>query len=148
MLKNSLYIIKPFFTNKAKELTKSPVCYFKDLSLKNYASGEFGNVNDFSFLFQNFVYINLYYLSKKYNFSIHYWRTKDKAEFDFILRKGIDYIPIEVKYTNLKKFKITKALRSFIQMYQPKEAIVVNSLSKHKEKLDKTKVKIIPFYEI
>lgn len=33
-------------------------------------------------------------------------------------------------------------------MYQPKEAIVVNSLSKHKEKLDKTKVKIIPFYEI
>jgi hypothetical protein len=132
LLKNSLYIIKPFFTNKAKELTKSPVCYFKDLGLKNYASGEFGNVNDFSFLFQNFVYINLYYLSKKYNFSIHYWRTKDKAEFDFILRKGIDYIPIEVKYTNLKKFKITKALRSFIQMYQPKEAIVVNSLSKHK----------------
>nr|WP_241230024.1 DUF4143 domain-containing protein [Thermosipho globiformans] len=118
------------------------------MGLKNYASGEFGNVNDFSFLFQNFVYINLYYLSKKYDFSIHYWRTKDKAEVDFILRKGIYYIPIEVKYTNLKKFKITRALRSFIQKYQPKEAIVVNLLSKHEEKLDKTKVKIIPFYEI
>ncbi|MBB6062761.1 hypothetical protein HNP65_001213 [Thermosipho japonicus] len=140
--------IQPFFTNKAKELTKSPVCYFKDLGLKNYASGEFGNVNDFSFLFQNFVYINLYYLSKKYDFSIHYWRTKDKAEVDFILRKGINYIPIEVKYTNLKKFKITRALRSFIKKYQPKEAIVVNLLSKHEEKLDKTKVKIIPFYEM
>jgi predicted AAA+ superfamily ATPase len=65
LLKNSLYIIKPFFTNKEKELTKSPVFYFKDSGLKNYASGEFGNVNDFGFLFQNFVYINLYYLSKK-----------------------------------------------------------------------------------
>ncbi|HCF38745.1 MAG TPA: hypothetical protein DER56_06790 [Thermosipho africanus] len=94
------------------------------------------------------LYKSVLFIQKKYDFSIHYWRTKDKAEVDFILRKGIDYIPIEVKYTNLKKIKITRALSSFIQKYQPKEAIVVNLLSKHEEKLDKTKVKIIPFYEI
>ncbi|MDK2886476.1 MAG: uncharacterized protein PWP54_1034 [Thermosipho sp. (in: thermotogales)] len=140
--------ITPFFTNKAKELTKSPICYFKDLGLKNYASGEFGNVKDYSFLFQNFVYIKLYNLSKKYDFSIHYWRTKDKAEVDFVLRKGLNFIPAEVKYKNLKKFEITRALRSFIQKYQPNEVIIVNLLSKHEEKLDKTKIKIIPFYEI
>ncbi|SHH48203.1 ATP-binding protein [Thermosipho atlanticus] len=140
--------IQPFFTNKAKELTKSPICYFKDLGLKNYASGEFGNVKDYSFLFQNFVYIELYNLSKKHDFSIHYWRTKDKAEVDFVLRKGLNFIPVEVKYKNLKKFEITRALRSFIQKYQPNEAIVVNLLSKHEEKLGKTKIQIIPFYEI
>ncbi|QTA38464.1 ATP-binding protein [Thermosipho ferrireducens] len=140
--------IRPFFTNKSKELTKSPICYFKDLGLKNYASGEFGNVRDYSFLFQNFVYLELYNLSKQYDFSIHYWRTKDKAEVDFILRKGLNLLPVEVEYKKLKKFEITRAMRSFIQKYQPQEAIVINLTSKHENVLHKTKIKIIPFYEI
>ena len=53
------YRITPFFRNVRKEITKSPVIYFSDLGLRNYANGTFGTLSkpeDMGFLFQNFVF--------------------------------------------------------------------------------------------
>jgi len=49
-------MISPFSTNPSKELTKAPICYFKDIGLRNYAAGEFGNIKDYGFVFQNFIF--------------------------------------------------------------------------------------------
>jgi len=36
--------ITPFFRNTRKEITKSPVAYFYDVGLRNYALGLYGNL--------------------------------------------------------------------------------------------------------
>jgi len=146
-----LHEVKPFFRNIRKEIKKSPVCYFYDLGLRNYAVGLFGNIEipgQTGFLFQNMIY-NL--LKDHTSFSpvnIHFWRTKDKAEVDFILDFGPKVIPIEVKYKDLKRPTVGKSLRSFIKKYEPQEAWIVNLNYKTEIKLEQTIIKFMPFYEL
>ncbi|MGB9892391.1 MULTISPECIES: ATP-binding protein [Thermodesulfovibrio] len=140
--------ITPFFRNLRKELTKSPVYYFYDLGLKNFSIGEFGKVRDYSFLFQNFVYLALLEKVKDTAFQIHFWRTKDKAEIDFIIDTGVSLIPLEVKYKNLKNPEITRALRSFIERYSPPQALIVNLSLYEKSQINGTEVITIPFYKL
>ncbi|HQE49950.1 MAG TPA: ATP-binding protein [Fervidobacterium sp.] len=140
--------VSPFSTNPAKELTKAPICYFKDIGLRNYAAGEFGNISDYGFAFQNFIYLQLSELAKRYDFSIHFWRTKDRAEVDFILQKGRQIIPIEVKYKNINTFEITKSMRNFIERYNPEAAAVINISSFHEESIANTKTSLLPFYKL
>jgi predicted AAA+ superfamily ATPase len=143
--------LTPYFKNPRKEITKSPTVYFYDLGLKNYALDLFGKI-DFStgngFLFQNFVF-NI--LKEKIRFTgakIHFWRTKDKAEVDFVVDFGKKVLPIEVKFKKLKDCVIERSTRSFIEKYHPQECWIVN-LSLEKEiKLNKTKVKFFPFYKL
>ncbi|MEO0124247.1 MAG: ATP-binding protein [candidate division WOR-3 bacterium] len=140
--------VSPFFRNIRKEITKSPVYYFNDLGMRNYAIGSFGSVNDTGFLFQNFVYNLLYEQIKNSSAKICFWRTKDKAEVDFVIDSGRDVYPIEVKYKRMSETEITRALRSFIEKYRPAKAFIVNLSLKKSIKLNKTMVYIIPFYEI
>jgi predicted AAA+ superfamily ATPase len=81
---------------------------------------------DIGFLFQNFVF-NI--LKEKFRFTgakIHFWRTKDKAEVDFVIDFGKEVIPIETKYKRLKEPTIERSLKSFIDKYHPKEAWIIN----------------------
>jgi predicted AAA+ superfamily ATPase len=41
-----LWKATPWFTNIRKEITKAPVYYFRDLGLRNFASGSFGALSD------------------------------------------------------------------------------------------------------
>jgi len=145
--------LTPYFKNKRKEITKAPTVYFYDLGLRNYALGLFGKI-DFStqagFLFQNFVF-NI--LKEKFRFggaTIHFWRTKDKAEIDFVVNFGKKILPIEVKYKRLseKNFSIERSLRSFIEKYHPEEAWVINLSLEKEVKLNKTKIKFFPFQKL
>lgn len=143
--------LTPFFRNVRKEISHLPIYYFCDLGLRNYALGIFGRVSkpsELGFLFQNFVFR---LLKEKFHLSseeIHFWRTKEKAEVDFVLEKGREIIPIEVKYKELKKPKIERSLRSFILKYQPKSAWIINLSLKEKVKLGKTQICFFPFYEM
>jgi predicted AAA+ superfamily ATPase len=79
---------------------------------------------------------------------IHFWRTKDWAEVDFVIQMGNRVIPVEVKFKELKQPEIGRSLRSFIQRYAPERAWVINlSLSK-KTAVKDTKVEVLPFYEV
>jgi predicted AAA+ superfamily ATPase len=146
-----IHRLTPYFRNVRKEITKSPVIYFYDLGLRNYALGLFGKVEfspDIGFLFQNFVF-NI--IKEKFRFtgaSVHFWRTKDKAEVDFIINFGKEIIPIEAKYKKLKEPTIERSLRSFIEKYHPKEAWVINLALEYEVKVDKTIVKFLPFYRL
>lgn len=147
------YIIKkvsPYFANMRKEITKSPVYYFSDLGLKNFATGDFGHVSNtrLEHLFENFIYK---ILQEKLSISsslINFWRTKDGAEVDFLINDGSRLTPIEVKYKKMQKPETTRSLHSFISAYRPETAIVVNLSYKGEKIIGKTKVSFLPFYEL
>jgi predicted AAA+ superfamily ATPase len=146
-----IHRISPFFRNIRKEITKSPVTYFYDLGLRNYALGLYGGLihsPEAGFVFQNFI-LNI--LRERFLPSpagIHFWRTKDRAEVDFVIDLGQRILPVEVKFKEMKKPELGRSLRSFINKYQPEVAWVINMELREKIKLDKTEIHFMPFWEL
>jgi len=153
-----LYKVTPFFGNVRKEITKSPVVYFYDLGLRNYANGTFGNIEssaDMGFLFQNFIGNKLMNSLEYTSSSLHFWRTKDLAEVDFIVSSGKSLLPIEVKYKEITKEEISKSLHSFVAKYTPERVVVAHLgeefkvlLNKNLDKKGSSNVEVVflPFY--
>ncbi|MEM4368197.1 MAG: ATP-binding protein [Candidatus Anstonellales archaeon] len=110
--------ISPFFTNKTKEIIKQPKIYFIDTGMRNVIIDNFETTIQGN-LFENYVLSELV----KLGITPKYWRSKSKAEVDFILDFNNSLIPIEVK---LNEDKIGKSLYSFIEIYKPKYAFIVN----------------------
>lgn len=109
----------PFYTNKSKEITKRPKVYFVDTGLRNSVAKRF-DLEPSGDIFENYVFLELV----KMGFSPKYWRTKSKAEVDFVVEKDNAIIPIEVKL-NAEPGRIERSLRSFIDAYKPKISFVV-----------------------
>ena len=132
ILENTFIIkrISPFSRNVRSELFKSPKIFFLDngiahlLWLKTFPKTILGEI------FENSVFTELL---KQQNADIYYWRTQDKKEIDFILRKGRALLPIEVKL-NAAKLKIT-ALNFFRSKYDVKELFCV-TLQKNNSRKD------------
>ncbi|MBW6536830.1 MAG: ATP-binding protein [Mariniphaga sp.] len=88
VLQNSFHIelIKPFYSNLRKELTKMPKVYFKDSGMRNSALNrfyDFKDREDQGQLLENYVYTRLTNLYDKDH--IKFWRTADKKEIDFVV---------------------------------------------------------------
>lgn len=146
-----LDLISPYARNVRKEITKSPVPYFWDLGLRNYALGVFGHLgspSECGFIFENLAFLLLKEQAKLGTTKVNFWRTRGRAEVDFILESGRKVVPIEVKYKSLKKEEIPRSLRSFIEKYSPDEAYVINLDYKNKLKINKTTLFFLPYYEL
>lgn len=142
--------VQPFFTNKQKEITKSPIVYFVDLGLRNFALNMFGRVENneqLGLVFQNFICNKINKEIDGTLKTINFWRSKEKAEVDFIVRDGLSLLPVEVKYSNLSKPEIARSLRSFMNEYSPKEAKVINLTLNSTEDIGSTKIIFTPYYE-
>ncbi|MFA4980910.1 MAG: ATP-binding protein [Candidatus Omnitrophota bacterium] len=142
-------LARPYFTNARKELTKMPKVYFADPGLRNLAVkyfAPFSENRDKGKLLENFVAASLV---RQPQTAVNYWRTKDKAEVDFILKDYHGHItPIEVKAAELNSPDITKGLRAFIDKYKPSKAIVVNLSLEKNVKLSYTRVNFILPYSL
>jgi hypothetical protein len=146
-----LNLVTPYSRNVRKEIAQSPVAYFGDLGLRNYALGIFGTVAtpvECGFLFQNLVFLILSSIRHPGLTTLHFWRTKDKAEVDFIVEKGEALIPVEVKFKALNDVEMPRSLLSFCERYQPAEAHVVNLALKKTIEVGKTRVQFIPYWEL
>ena len=146
-----LDLISPYARNVRKEITKSPVPYFWDLGLRNYALGIFGHLgspSECGFIFENLVFLLLKEQVKLGTTKVNFWRTKDKAKVNFILESGRKVVPVEVKYKSLRKEEIPRSLRSFIEKYSPDEGYVINLDYKNKLKINKTTLFFLPYYEL
>ncbi|MCO6487604.1 MAG: ATP-binding protein [Phaeodactylibacter sp.] len=143
--------ITPFFRNKEKEIVKSPQYYFLDPGLRNFLLGiqqPEKQPEDFGFLFQQLVFRLLEEHYRNSVASIHYWRTQNQAEVDFVVNTGLSLIPVEAKVAQLKQPKISRSLHSFIEQYQPREAWVVNRSLQEKAQVGSTTVWFRPWYEL
>lgn len=147
----AIRLISPFFKNQRSELVKAPIVYFSDLGSRNYSLDLFGHIKErasTSFVFQNFIANILQAKLFGTNAVLHFWRTTGGAEVDFVIERGTVVLPIEVKFKSLEKVQIEKSLRSFIEKYQPKEALLVNLNFSGELEIGSTKVRCIPFYEL
>lgn len=141
VLENTFIIelIKPFFTNAKKELVKMPKVYFYDNGIRNFALSRFENLSkrvDKGAVFENLVASELLKIVKSPD-SLHYWRNLQKAEVDFVVRKGNGrIIPIEVKAQKIDKITISRSYRSFLIKYKPSVAFLVNYNLKSKIKVE------------
>jgi predicted AAA+ superfamily ATPase len=142
--------VTPWFTNVRKEITKAPVYYFHDIGLYNFASGSFGVVPDAKagFAFQAVVHAMLKEHFSLVDTTIHYWRTKDKAEVDFVIRNGDTVTPLEVKYRDMKKLEIRRSFRGFLERYHPERAYVVNKNFSNELLVGQTTVQCLPYWEL
>ncbi len=141
----------PYFTNRLKEIVKSPRSYFVDLGLCNYLRNNLFEDFDtpaFGFIFQNLVFNTLYSLFIRENCNLKFWRTKDKAEVDIIIDYPGQLTPVEVKYSTLKKPKISKSLRSFISDYEPERAFIITKEGRFEEKVNQTSIHFMPYSDI
>ncbi len=146
-----LKMIPPLHGNKIKEITKSPVVYFVDHGMRNFAIRMFGNIHnhrDHGFVFQNLVCTMLLDTLQRHIYDLHFWRTTNKAEVDFVIERYENPLPVEVKYSSLQKPEITRSLRSFIDHYNPTDAWVVNLTHSGKMVLGSTTVHFIPFFRL
>ena len=146
-----LDLIAPYARNVRKEIRRSPVAYFGDLGMRNYPLGIFGNVRspaECGFLFQNLIFLILKSTASMGSTRVHFWRTKDKAEVDFVVEEGKRLVPFEVKFKALKEIEIPRSLIAFCRRYEPTEAYLINLSLKKKEKVGKTNVIAIPYWEL
>ena len=141
----------PFFRNPRKEITKSPCVYFHDLGLLNHSVGRFGNLQtstDLGFVFQNMVFLILRDLCCQTGMKLNFWRTTDQAEVDFVLSKGKEVLPIEVKFKDCSEPRLSRSFRSFIEKYSPEKALVVNLTLNTRTKIGKTEVSFLPYFHL
>ncbi|MFQ5641735.1 MAG: ATP-binding protein, partial [bacterium] len=138
----TIYILSPFFTNKKREVIKNPKVYFIDTGLRNAIIEDFSSLRpDKGVLYESYVFEELL----KADLTFHFWRSKSKAEVDFVVKRDHSIIPIEVKAGHPQ---ITRSFRSFIQRYQPDRAFVVNSEVRDEGKLEATLVRKVFFSEV
>lgn len=142
-----IFLLKPFYTNKATELKKNPKLYFMDTGLRNFAIDNFKEITlrtDGGNLIENTAFIQLHINYPEV--PLKYWRTLAKAEVDFILEREKDLVPIEVKYANLSEPKISRGYRNFLLKYKPQNALVLTQGFCGQLKLSSSLVKFVPVW--
>ncbi len=143
--------VSPFFRNKEKEITKAPQYYFYDHGLRNFLLDTWSieeRPEDFGFLFQQLVFHLLQQYYENSVASIHYWRTQNQAEVDFVIDLGRGLLPVEVKFGKKERMSMQRSMRSFIQKYQPEEAWVITRHLEDVQQVDKTTVRFRPWYSL
>lgn len=136
-------LIRPYFTNKRIELTKNPKNYFVDLGMRNSLISDYRNVesrNDLGGIMENYAYNLLHVLDLSED--IKYWRTKSKAEVDFVIRKEQSICPVEIKYVSRKI--IGKSFYSFINKFKPVNGLILTKDYLGEEKIRRCKIKFVP----
>jgi len=144
-------LVKPFFRNARKELTKSPKVYFSDLGLLHLAQGILPSIQKPTRgnVFENACFLRLkeLHLLKPPQF----WRTKSGAEVDFIISSTETGKPIPIEVKSTPKDILGKSLISFIKKYQPEEAFIYflsgkGNIKKYKFNSTETEVQFIPYH--
>ncbi|PIX92087.1 hypothetical protein COZ26_03665 [Candidatus Kuenenbacteria bacterium CG_4_10_14_3_um_filter_39_14] len=132
-----LCLLRPFFKNVRKELSKMPKVYFYDLGLRNFFVRNFNSFavrEDKGPLLENAVFRQL---REKYDEeSLKFWRTIQKNEIDFIAdEKKAFEVKIKPKEFKEKKYQL------FLENYPDIELSIVSiDIDKKEKKIRKHKI--------
>ncbi|MCH8519523.1 MAG: ATP-binding protein [Nanoarchaeota archaeon] len=110
-------IVRPYFTNKSKELVKMFKVYFIDSGVCNHFQKNFNGVHlrqDKGSLLESFLLLQLLY---KYN-KISYWQDKKGSEIDFIIEDNKKLIGYKLKYKTSLKSSDFKNIEKISKMYE------------------------------
>jgi predicted AAA+ superfamily ATPase len=112
--------VPPFYTNKRTEIIKVPKIYFFDSGFRNTIIDDFRSYElrpEIGQLNENFIFSQLTYAGEE----VKFWRSKAKAEVDFILDKE-RLIAIESKSGGRSE---TRSLKSFKEKYKPNKTVIL-----------------------
>ena len=136
-----IYVLRPFFSNRNKELIKIPKIYFIDNGVRNFFINNFNTIelrDDKGFLFKAYVLSELIKSGKE---SIKFWQDKNDHEVDIVLDKTI----IEIKFKTSFKQEDLIGLKAYIKQYKNvKKAYLINLGTQE----NKGKVKMILPYTL
>ena len=143
-----LGILKPFFTNKNKEIKKAPKVYFYDQGMANVITNDFRPKDkrpDTGALLEQFVYWEIR-KSLDIRFSLKYWRLSETHEVDFILEKDKEPFPVEVK-RRWEPGKVPSGIKAFFKYYPQttKAAVLTDCQDTQITYQDKT-IYFLPWY--
>lgn len=120
-------IVSPFYKNEIKKVIKSPKIYMTDTGILSHllrirdkkvlAESEYKGI-----LYENFVFSELLKSSTYSNVKvdIHFYRTIDGKEVDFVIDNGSDIVAIEVKSAKVVKLEDFKNISYFVEEFGPK----------------------------
>jgi len=124
-----LRLVPPFVGGKRAEVTGTPKVYFVDNGLRNAVFGGFqavGGRADRGALWENAVFSELLKRQSLLD-EVRFWRTKNGAEVDFVVRRQDRLVALEVKAGALARPSLSRAARSFITAYKPECFCVINA---------------------
>jgi len=146
-----LKLVRPFFTNKRKEITKTPKVFFEDVGLRNGVINNFDDLGwrvDSGAIIENFVFSQL---GKENDLShkVSFWRSQAKNECDFVWQENINEpYPIEVKLNYPLRQPFPPGLKSFISLYKPAKGFIIHLGEPGFLSFKKTKIYVIPAWAI
>lgn len=139
-------VLRPFAGGRRAETTGRPKVYFRDPGLRLAALGaplsSWERRSDRGKLLESLVAAELrkQVHPLRPGEELMFWRTRSGAEVDFVVRRGDDLFAIEVKAGALRRPKISRSLRSFVDAYAPKLALVIHTGEPMDERLGSTEI--------
>ncbi len=143
-----LHLLRPYFTNKLKELVKNTKVFLVDTGIYGGLMQDFSltpQTTEFGQLAENFAITEI---NKHADITDQflYWRTKQGQEVDLVWKHNGALTPIEIKGGNCDR--VPSGLLSFIRSYQPTQAYVLNWSIVKDEKFGNCLVKFRPLWWI
>jgi len=113
----------PAYTaSRTTRLLKSPKAFFNDPALAVFLSGyyeleDLRKAREYGAYFETFIYHHLRILARLTTPAgrLHFWRTMDGNEVDFVLEYGRRLLAVEVKLTDNLGYRDTEGLRLFFK---------------------------------
>lgn len=139
-------LVSPFAGGKRAEIKTRPKIYFLDNGLRNILFGGFASPHirpDRGQLAENLVFSEISKILDPLRDQVRFWRSTSQAEVDFVLETEQGLTAIEVKAAAMKRPRITRSLRSFIQAYHPERVFVVNSELETTARIEGAEVRFI-----
>ncbi|KKU81599.1 MAG: hypothetical protein UY10_C0052G0002 [Microgenomates group bacterium GW2011_GWA2_47_8] len=144
--------VTPFYRNIRKEITKAPIYYFTDTGLRNWLLGLFGLIDIPPLLrghiFENVVFNTLKARTHITSGQIHFWRTKDNAEVDFVLGAPLSPTPVEVKYQAIETPALTRSYHNFLSQYHPTHGYIIHLGKRLTAKKSQSTINFLPFWQL
>lgn len=117
-----IFLVEPYYRNIGKRLIKSPKIMWNDTGLSMHLQGlnsweDACRLGRDSFLVENKIaiefktYLSIYEPLAK----LFYWRSSGGAEIDFVIERGEQLIPIEVKWRNAVRLKDVTGMQVFLE---------------------------------
>ncbi|NVO21275.1 MAG: ATP-binding protein [Bacteroidetes bacterium] len=123
-----IFRLEGYAKDLKNELVKSRKFYFYDTGIRNAVINQFGAFslrNDAAALWENFIIAERrkYLLNNSIQANCYFWRTKDKAQVDYIEEYNGKLAAYQIFSASGKKVKFSK---SFLDSYHPTETTGIN----------------------
>jgi len=121
--------VLPFAGGRRREITSAPKIFFVDNGICNQLLNNFSTDLqlrvDKGPLFENWAFSEIY---KALSFldSVKFWRSKSRAEVDFVIEHAGRVYGLEVKSAFLKRPEVSRSTWSFMEAYTPDGFAVLN----------------------